>query len=157
MDSITVWASKYLILVPVLAVAYVFWKLNKQDRKQMLFVLVTTGILAIIIAKLGSHLYTNPRPQFKDHVIPLFTTSDYNGFPSDHTLLASVLGFSLLAYSKKLGWAVLAVALIVGWARVAAGVHHFIDVLASLLIAGLSYWLANYLLSRRKTPLKAVK
>jgi membrane-associated phospholipid phosphatase len=134
MHSVIIFAAKYLVLLPVIANVYVFWKLNNKDRKKMLIFCLSGAILSFVLAKAGSHIYSDPRPVFKDQAVPYFQTSDYNGFPSDHTLLAGWLAFLALAFSKKTGLVLLAVAIIIGWGRVAAHVHHLTDVVGSLLI-----------------------
>src|SRR4051812_21361454 len=134
MHGIILFSAKYLILVPLVLNVYIFWKLNGRGRKKMLVFGLSGAILSFILAKLGSHLYSDPRPFFKDHSQPYFQTSDYNGFPSDHTLLAGWLAFLALAFSKKIGIFLLAVSLLVGWGRVAAHVHHLSDIIGSLLI-----------------------
>lgn len=137
MDTLIIDASKYLILVPLLLTLFVLIDLDIKKRKQFLLMLIVGGILSILVAKLGSHFYTDPRPAFKDGVTPLFANNDYNGFPSDHTLLSSFLGFAALYYSRTLGLSMLVVAVLIGWARVAAGVHHFVDILGSFIITAL--------------------
>jgi undecaprenyl-diphosphatase len=139
MDSLITFAAKYLILLPFLVNFYIFWKLNSFNRKKMIILGISGAVLSFVLAKTGSHLYANPRPAFKDHAKPLFEASDYNGFPSDHTLLAAWLGFLALAFSKKTGLWLLAVSVLVGWSRVAAHVHHAVDVIGSLLITALVY------------------
>src|ERR1035437_6913581 len=113
MDSLIIFVAKYLVLVPVVAVAYLIYK--TPDRRQLLIMLVCTGILSLILAKIASRLYWDPRPFLGGDVKPLFTASHDNGFPSDHTLLSAFLAFVALGYSKKLGWALLAIAALIGW------------------------------------------
>ena len=137
MDTFITDASKYLILVPLLITLFIFIDLDVKKRKQFLLMLVIGGILSVLVAKIGSHFYTDPRPAFKDGVTPLFANNDYNGFPSDHTLLASFLAFVALYYSRMLGLFLIVVAIAIGWARVAAGVHHFVDILGSFVITAL--------------------
>lgn len=140
MDGLIIFIARGLIVVPILTTLYILWKLEKADRKKYLIILVAGGILSLILAKVASHLYSNPRPAFKDHVTPLFIANHYNGFPSDHTLLSAFLGFAALFYSRKFAGVLLAVAAVIGWARVAAGVHHFVDILASFVITALAYF-----------------
>ena len=135
MNALVIDIAKYLIIVPVSCALYVLWKSDKKSRRELLILLIAGGILSLILAKIGGKIYDDPRPFIKDGVIPLFTASRDNWFPSDHTLLAAFLGFAILFYSKKLGWAVLIIAALIGWARVYSGVHHFIDILGSFIIA----------------------
>lgn len=71
-----------------------------------------------------------------------------NGFPSDHTLLASFIGFAMLTISRRRSIVLLLVALAIGLARMAAGVHHSWDILGSFIITGISYTVAKAILPR---------
>jgi membrane-associated phospholipid phosphatase len=147
MDSLITFVAKYFILIPIFAAAFVFFRLKGKQRREMLIMLFCVGVLSIIFAKIGAHLYNDPRPYIKDGSKPLFAHSnDPNGFPSDHTLLASFLGFVIFNYSRKIGVLVLVVAVLVGWARVAAHVHHGVDIIGSFICTGLAYLIIRALI-----------
>ncbi len=148
MDNLVIALARGLILLPVLVTLYIVWKLDTQNRKKYIVILVAGGILSLIMAKVTAHIYTNPRPQFKDHATPLFIAAHYNGFPSDHTLLSAFLGFAAFFYSRKYAYALLAVAAIIGWARVVAHVHHLVDIIASFLITAVAYAVAKFLVDK---------
>jgi membrane-associated phospholipid phosphatase len=95
MNDLIVFLAKYAILIPLAVNLYIFWKLDPKNRKKMLLLGVCGAILSFVLAKAAGHFYNNPRPPFKDGSKPLFTPSDRNGFPSDHTLLASWLALLL--------------------------------------------------------------
>lgn len=152
MDELIKLIAKYLIVFPVLVNLYIFWKLNSANRKQMAVIAVAGGLLSLILAKVGGHFYQDIRPQFRDGATPLFGHSNNNGFPSDHTLLASFLGLLALGFSKKLGVAVLIAAGLIGWARVAAHVHHLNDILGSFIITAAAYLAVKYLVNKFYAP-----
>jgi undecaprenyl-diphosphatase len=107
------------------------------------------------LAKIGSHLYYDPRPFVSDHVTPYFGHSTDNGFPSDHTLLAAFLAFFTLGYSRRIGWILAGLTILIGGARVIAGVHHTVDVVGSCVIAGIAVGIAYVVrakLSDRRRP-----
>jgi undecaprenyl-diphosphatase len=139
MESLVTFIARYLILLPVLATLYFLWDLKGYKRRIFLMTLVATGGLSLIFAKIGAHLFYDPRPFIKDGITPLFRAAHDNGFPSDHTLLASALGFTALSYSKRWGISLLIVAALIGWARVDAGVHHLIDICGSFVFTGIAY------------------
>lgn len=151
MHSLIVFMARGLIIVPVLVVVYLFWTLSPKDRKKLAALLVLGGILSLIFAKFGAHFYSNPRPYFKDHITPYFMASHYNGFPSDHTLLASFLGFATLTYNRRVGNILLVLAALIGLARVVAGVHHFVDIVGSFLFTALATLVATWILSYWQT------
>lgn len=151
MDGLITFIAKYFILIPILVAFYIFIKLKPKKRQEMLVVLFCAGVLSLIFAKIGAHLYNDPRPYIKDGSVPLFIhSSDPNGFPSDHTLLASFLGFVTLYYSRRAGIALLIVAALIGWARVAAHVHHLADIIGSFVFTGLAYLIVKSLLNNSK-------
>lgn len=75
-----------------------------------------------------------PRPFMELGLIPLVSVSDPLGsFPSGHATAFAALGMTIWFRDKKIGSLFLAAAALVGLARVAAGVHHPLDILAGLL------------------------
>jgi undecaprenyl-diphosphatase len=150
-DTLIKFGAQDLIVVPLLYTLYLVLKLRDKKRINYLILLIAGGFLSLVLAKIGAHLYYHPRPFLTDHITPLFKASHDNGFPSDHTLLAAYLGFAVLSHSRRDGLILLAVALLVGWARVAAGVHHFTDILGSFVITAIAYFLVNWLLIKYKS------
>ena len=86
---------------------------------------------------------------------PLIAHSNDNGFPSDHTLLSSLLGFAILPFAPIAGLVTLLIALLIGTARVLAFVHHPIDIIASFVFSGaavlISYYSVKLYFAKRKT------
>lgn len=138
MDNLIIFAAKYLILLPLLALVYLAIKLNHKKRLELLALFVLGGLMCLLFSKFASHFYSDPRPLFADHVTPLITSPRDNGFPSDHTLLSAFSAFLVFVFSKRLGLILLVVALIIGIGRVAAGVHHAPDVAGGIIFAGIS-------------------
>jgi undecaprenyl-diphosphatase len=105
--------------------------------------------LAYIFSKITSIIYFDPRPFVVGHFTPLITHAPDNGFPSDHMLLASAIASIIFAYNKKLGVVAWVIAFVVGASRVLAGVHHWIDILGSAVIAVGTMWLVKrYIMPR---------
>ncbi len=92
------------------------------------------AVLALLLAKVSTHVISDPRPYLVDHVAPLTPLTRDNGFPSDHTLLAAVLAASLWWIDRRLivPFAVGVVLVMLG--RLGVGAHHTIDVLGSVAI-----------------------
>lgn len=114
----------------------------KGRRREFAAMFLLGGIVSLLLAKLGSHLYHDPRPFVQGHFTPLIGHSNDNGFPSDHTLLASFIGWLVLVYDRKWGIGLLLVAALIGAARMAAGVHHLSDIVGSFVFAGVGCWVA---------------
>jgi membrane-associated phospholipid phosphatase len=151
MDGLITFVSKYFVLIPIFVTLYVFLKLKGSKRQEMLVFLFCASVISIVLAKIGGHIFNDTRPYISDGTPPLFAHSgDPNGFPSDHTLLSAYLAFVVFYYSRKLGIFLLIVAALVGWARVAAHVHHVIDIAGSFVITGLAYLIVLQLLKNKK-------
>jgi undecaprenyl-diphosphatase len=150
MDGLITFIAKYFLLIPILVAIYVFYKLRGDRRQEMLVILFFSGLLSIIIAKIGGHFINDVRPYLSDSTPALFSHSgDPNGFPSDHTLLSAFLAFAILTYSRKLGIFLLVVAAFIGWARVAAHVHHAVDIIGSFVITAIAYLIVIKLLENK--------
>lgn len=137
MNELIKLVAKYAIVIPVLLAIFAFIMIkDKRTRIDFAILVVVGGALSLLLAKIGGHIINDPRPFVVGHFTPLLPHANDNGFPSDHTLLASFLGFAILPYSKKIGLPALAVAVCIGMARVAAGIHHLEDIIGSFVITG---------------------
>lgn len=151
MHSLTIFTAKYLLFFCV-AVVVVYWLFASRGVKVALgWQLVIGGLVAVALSTVASHLYYDTRPFVQEHVAPMIAHAADNGFPSDHALLSSFLGFTMLAYSRRLGALILIFAVLIGAARVEARIHHPIDIIASFLIAALSAWLLQAVTRWRKS------
>lgn len=139
-----IFVAKYFIFFSAF-VAASFWLRSSTKVKIALgWRVVVGGILAEILAQIASRLYYDTRPFVSQHIVPLIAHSPDNGFPSDHVLLASFLGFVILSYSRRTGLALLVIAVLIGWARIEAHIHHVMDIVGSFAIAGLSVALVQF-------------
>jgi undecaprenyl-diphosphatase len=148
MDMFIVFCAKYLIIViGLLALGY-WLTLPRKQKTEVLVMGAITGIVAFILAKTGSAIFTDPRPFVSDGVTPLFAYTADNGFPSDHTLLGMIVTMALLSVSRK--WAVnlFVLTVIVGASRVLAGVHHPVDIVGSIIFGTLGGVVAVYVAPR---------
>ncbi len=133
--SALLFGTKYLFLF-IIAMAIIYFALQPREKKKAVFVLSIIYLpLVYIAAKIASCFYFDPRPFAAGHFQPLVPHIADNGFPSDHTLLSCAIASILFVYNKKLGVLAWVIAFFVGLSRVNAGLHHWIDVLGSALIA----------------------
>jgi undecaprenyl-diphosphatase len=136
--STIIFVAKYFIFLSIFVVA-VFWlRASIKTKTALGWRVLIGGIIALALAQIGSHLYYDTRPFVNEHIVPLIAHAPDNGFPSDHVLLASFLGFVVLRYSRVTGLFLLLIAVLIGWARVEAHIHHPIDIIGSFLIAALA-------------------
>lgn len=144
-NHIIIFCAKYVVfIIALLALGY--WATLNKKKKVRLAVTVIIGLVAaVIIAKIASKLYYDPRPFVKQNLTPLFTHSPDNGFPSDHTYLAMTIATSVYFYRRKLGAVLFVLTLIVGVARVLAHVHSPIDIIGALVIGAIAGSIGFYL------------
>lgn len=149
-DTLIIFGANYLIWVCV-AVAFIALTLLPKDNRARVLVLIAISLpLAYLVAKFASALYYNPRPFVTGEFTPLVYHAPDNGFPSDHTLLASAVATVVYAYRRRVGLFLIAGTVAVGVSRILAGVHSPLDVAASMAIAvGVTF--AVYHLLRRFT------
>src|SRR5205085_7935625 len=102
-----------------------------------------------VTAKVLGHVYYDPRPFVQEHFTPLIPHDADNGFPSDHTLITAGVAAVIYFFNRPWGFALLGLALLVGAARVAAGVHHPVDIVGSIVIAVVVSFSTWFFMSRR--------
>ncbi len=143
-DILIIFGAKYLIFIVLIFAFIYFLTLPRNKQKEIVTFGIITLLLTYIVALIAGHCYYNPRPFVLGHSTPLVAHSPDNGFPSDHMLLASAVAMIIFFFNKKVGTGLGLLAILIGTARVLAGVHHYIDivgsVIISLVIACLSYY-----------------
>lgn len=153
MHTIITIIAKYFIAIPLFIGIYVFWQLPKKQKIELVLFLLVSATITTVLVKLATSLHQDPRPFVRDGVVPYFTSSTDNGFPSDHTAFSAVIAFVVLHYSRKLGLCLAVLALVIGSARVIAGVHHGQDIVGGFLLAAAGVtlgWYAQQWLGRTK-------
>lgn len=147
-DSVIVFVAKYLLYLSVLIVGIHWLIASKRDKIDLFAHYLVGGLIALVLAKIGAHFYYDTRPFVSHHIKPLMPHAADNGFPSDHALLSSFLGFTMLAYSRRLGYGLLVLAVLIGAARVAAHIHSPIDIVGSLVFGAVATLLARFIVGR---------
>jgi undecaprenyl-diphosphatase len=152
MHFLIIIAAKYLIVLPVLALLWCLYTLRGSKRWE-LFLLSLISLPAVyLVGILAGHLYYNARPFVAENFSPLITHAANNGFPSDHTLLAAAIAMIVFFMSRRFGIILWIVVFIIGFARVAAGVHHVLDIVGSMLIAIIVVTAVQFVLRRIRRP-----
>lgn len=136
MNQLIIFCAKYLFIISLVLVAISWLRLDSGGKKRFAVEAILGGLLALLLAKIGSHLISDPRPFVAGHFTPLVPHANDNGFPSDHALITSFLAFLVWPFSRRFSAGLMAVALAVSAARVAAGIHHPLDILGSFVISG---------------------
>lgn len=135
MNFIAIFSAQYLIFIIIaIGIAFFLHRPSQEKKELLVFAFITLPII-FIISRICAALYFNPRPFVNNQFLALIPHEANNGFPSDHTLLSSAVAMIIWHFNKKIGSLLIVLALIVGLARVYVGVHHYIDIFASLLIS----------------------
>lgn len=148
MDTIIILGAKYLFAPVSLLALYYLWVEGGKKRGDIIVFGAISLPLTLIIARIAGHFYFDPRPFVVGHFAPLVSHVPDNGFPSDHALLTSALAALVFIFNWKNGVIIGFLALLVGYFRVAAGVHHWLDIAGSFVISAFAAALV-YLLLRR--------
>jgi len=144
-----IFGARYLIFVSF-AIAIIYFVLQPRARQKSIAILsIVSGISVFVLSKIAGALYSDPRPFIAGHFTPLVPGALDNGFPSDHTLIATTIAAIIFCYNKTLGTILLAVAILIGTSRVLGGVHHVVDIIGAIVIASATV-AAIYLLLGRK-------
>lgn len=127
--------AQYAVLLSIIGLLAAWFSLDRHRKARYILEVIVCGIMVYGLSKIGNATINDPRPFIVGHFSPYFTTSLDNGFPSDHTLLATFCGFIVLQYNRKLGSSLLMLAVIIGAARVIGGAHHVLDIVGGFAIA----------------------
>ncbi len=150
LDTLIIFGAKYLYLVVAALTIYFFFRLSRSQKQSFLILSVVSLPLIFIASRLVSHLYFDPRPFVVGHFTSLVPHAADNGFPSDHTLLVAACAALMFVYNRKASYIIGFIALLVGLSRVAAGVHHLVDIIGSIVIAIIVTALVQLILKRQK-------
>ena len=143
MNTFIVWNAQYLFLISLGVAGIFFLKLSSLQRKKFIIWSFIYPPLTYLIAKIAGYCYYNPRPFVQEKIVPLMKHVANNGFPSDHTLLATTIAMLVYIFDKKLGIFLLVVSFLVGASREVSGVHHWLDINGSIIIALVIFWLTK--------------
>ncbi len=154
MDTLIVLTASYLYIVVLLVAAIYFFTRPKQIMKSMAICGIVVAPLAYIISRISSRFFYDPRPFVVGHFTPLIAHAADNGFPSDHVLLTGAVAMVVWFYNRKLGALLWVLAFLTGWARVAAGVHHWTDIVGSIVIVLLSAAVYYAILGRKDSAIR---
>jgi undecaprenyl-diphosphatase len=165
MDDVIVAAAEYLVYAMVVGYAIV-WVAENRRGKVHLALSAVIGLLAVLaLIKIASVSFYDTRPLVAiagggDGVTSLIPHAPDNGFPSDHSAAAGLMATLVLLRRHWIAgiWFALAAAA-VAWGRVAAGLHHLLDVAVGLGLGALAavIGVAGMTLLLARTPVLQIR
>jgi len=161
MHELIILSAKYLFLFVIAGIG-VTWLLVPKDQKlKAALSIIAAGVIAVVLSRIASKLYYDPRPFVTEHVKPLIAHANDNGFPSDHALLTMTLTAIAYFYNKKIALAMLLLTVIVGVARILAKIHSPLDIGAGWLFgiigAVAGYYIVHYFWTRPQSKAQPPK
>jgi undecaprenyl-diphosphatase len=126
--------ANYALYAVALGAVLSWLRVPRVDKAPLAVAAVVAVLLVAVGVKIAGTVWTDPRPFVVDHTTPLIPHPADNGFPSDHTALATAVAAVVLLWHRRAGAALLVVAALLGAARVAAHVHHWPDIVAGFAI-----------------------
>lgn len=154
MHYIILFMAKDAIIVVGLIAAIYWLTLPKKDKIRFIIFGIIAGLVGLVLVKVGGAMFYDTRPFVSHNLIPIYPSAADNGFPSDHTALATVIAVTVYVISKRLGLVFFGVALVIGLARVLGNIHSPIDILGSVIFAILAGAVAYYLTPKLMEKLK---
>lgn len=131
--GVIIFTADYLIVVVVLLTALFWLRQTAALKKEIVQCAALSFPLIFIVSRIMGALYYNPRPFVVLNITPFVAHIADNGFPSDHTLLSTACAALVFTFNRKWGVIMYLLTLFVGIGRVAALVHHSVDILGSLI------------------------
>lgn len=148
LDRLMIFGANYLIfLVPLISMILFFRSKDARNRKAVLLYFLAFIVGFILLKLLGLFIY-EPRPFMTLGTKPLISFSTDDSFPSDHTLVMSIITFSYFYYRTKIRWALLIMTVWVGLSRIYVGVHYPLDILGGLLLGAIAVYLSVLIKNR---------
>ena len=150
MNTLIIFAAKYLFLAVALLAVYAWWQLPSSLRLRVAVQAALGLVIAVVLVRVAGALHYDVRPFVAHHFRPLVAQSGDNGFPSDHTTFTMLAAFILWPYARKWGAALGVLALLVGLGRIGAGVHSLQDIIGGIVVAAIAatgaYYVARWLI-----------
>lgn len=149
-DFLGIFLADYLGYFLILAAIFFVFSLKDWKIKYQSFALILLSLILSrgILTELIRFFYYRPRPFVVLEFSPLIEEINKGAFPSGHAAFYFTLTFSVFWLNKKLGQVLLAGAFLIGLARVFVGVHWPLDILGGALVAAVSVYLVNILLTK---------
>jgi len=142
MNTLIILVANYTIYVLALIAAIYWLRSNRSQKIHLAVIGAISAAISLLLIELAGAAYYDPRPFVVHHTVPLLKHAADNGFPSDHTVLATVVALVVFQASRKLGLSMLVLAVLLGVSRVTAQVHSPLDIAAALVIGALAVALA---------------
>lgn len=111
------------------------------SKSPLLFETIWKPLAAFLVVTIFRKIVNRPRPYETMDIKPLVSHKHGESFPSRHTVSAVIIALVCFNVNIYLGIFALIVAMIISVCRILAGIHFVSDVLVSVIIAMLFYFI----------------
>lgn len=149
-DWFAIAIAEYIPYLVGFFVWYLILKEHQWKRKIWAYLVLGFSLLLSrgIIVEIIHYFYNRPRPFLELGFTPMFMEAS-SAFPSSHALVLTTLAFLAFRLNKKAGYWLFAFAIVNGISRIYAGVHWPTDVIGGLLLAIVTFWIAEVVFPER--------
>lgn len=146
LDAVMIFCARWLIgILSIIFILFIGnsagWLSLFDDEFSLIFILFFGGfaVLNFIVSYLVATIWKHPRPirEFPETRVLIHTLGTWKSFPSDHTMIATLLSMGILGLVGAHSWLFIffvCATLLVGVGRVYVGVHYPRDILGGLFI-----------------------
>jgi undecaprenyl-diphosphatase len=143
-DFLIIFCAKYLLYICALALVVYGLRSPRVNRLEFAATVAVALALAYGAARIAGLFFSHIQPFAAEGFAPLIAHEVDNSFPSDHSALAGALAGVASVYNRGLGILLWILAAAVAAGRMLAGLHYPVDVIAGLLVGGVSAAAAFY-------------
>lgn len=144
LDSLMVFGAEYVIFMMIFLALFLSFRKGVKDKKILLLIILSLGVAFILLKTFGK-IIDYPRPFVQFPIQPLISHSADDSFPSDHTIILSVIAFSYFYYRSKYTLIFMMGMAVTGLARIFVGVHFPLDIVGGIVLGYCAVYLAGIL------------
>ena len=150
--------DKLMIFITSLGNGGLFWialglillfQKNKDSKRKALNLFLSLIIFSLVGLVILKPIIGRPRPFIVEAFNLLIKPPMGYSFPSGHTGSSFAAAFTIYYYNKKQGLLALVLAALIGFSRMYLSVHYPTDVLAGLVLGGLSSLVATKIINNK--------
>ena len=152
LDAVFIFFARYLPYLFIIGAGIIVLLEPDWKRKFRAFSLISLSLIVArgIIQETIQFFYVRPRPPIVLGIDPLIPLPQAPSFPSSHAIILFAIATALFFIHKKWGTVFLGCASLIVLARVVVGVHWPLDIVSGAVIAAVSAYIVEKLISSRK-------
>ena len=144
LDFLMAFSANYLILIALILIFILPFTKGVTEKKALILILLAFGIGFILIKTIGIFI-NEPRPFMTYAIKPLINHAADDSFPSDHTIIMTIIAASYSYYRSKYSTFFIIFLFLTGIARVYVGVHYPLDIVGGIILGIIAVWIASKL------------